>query len=80
MRAIEEGLPVIRATTNGISAVIRADGSLAASSPWRTAGRIATVLPSQAPPTIFSTWGRILPLTAAMLTFAALMLAWRFGD
>lgn len=77
MRAIEEGLPVIRATTNGISAVIRADGSIAASLPWRTAGRIETVLPGQAPATFFSARGNIPALTVSLLAFGALSLTGR---
>lgn len=72
MRAIEEGLPVIRATTNGVSAVVRADGSIADSLPWRTAGRVETLLPAQAAPTLFSEWGSIPPLSLSLLTLVVL--------
>ena len=39
LRAAEEGLPVLRATPTGISAVIDARGNVVKSLPWRTAGR-----------------------------------------
>ncbi|MEO7914905.1 MAG: apolipoprotein N-acyltransferase, partial [Novosphingobium sp.] len=50
LRAIEEGLPVLRATTNGISAVIDADGIVRASLPRMVAGRLdGTVPPAHVP-------------------------------
>ena len=65
LRAIELGLPVIRATQTGISAVIRADGSVAASIPSSSAGRINTTMPAPLPPTVYAKWGHTLPLTLA---------------
>jgi len=67
MRAIEEGLPVIRSTSTGISAVIRKDGSVAASLPLGTAGFIDTPLPPAGAPTLFSQWGHDLSLALAGL-------------
>ena len=54
LRAIEEGLPVIRATPTGISAVIDADGRMLHSLPLGTAGVIDARLPPAAPPTLFA--------------------------
>jgi len=67
LRAAEEGLPIIRSTPTGISAVIGADGRLLASLPWRNAGVIDADLPPPAAPTFFSRHGNVIPLTLAFL-------------
>ena len=61
LRAAEEGLPVVRSTPTGISAVIDADGRLLASLPWRTPGAIERPLPPAYAPTPFARYGNILP-------------------
>ncbi len=75
LRAVEEGLPIIRSTPTGISAVINPDGSLAQSLPHGVAGRIDMGLPKAAPPTFFSLYGNTIPLTLAgifiLLSFVA---------
>lgn len=67
LRAAEEGLPVIRSTPTGISAVVDADGRLLNALPWRTAGVIDTTLPLPKPPTFFARHGNVVPLTLAFL-------------
>ena len=68
LRAAEEGLPVIRATPTGISAVIDAKGEVVKSLPWRQAGVIDAVLPPAADgPPPFARFGNIIPLTLAFL-------------
>lgn len=67
MRAMEEGLPVIRATPTGISAIIDADGRILKSLPLGTAGRIDGVIPPAYTPTLFARFGNILPLAFAIL-------------
>jgi len=67
LRAAEEGMPVIRSTPTGISAVVDAKGNLLASLPWRTAGAIDADLPPAAAPTFFSGHGNVIPLTLAFL-------------
>ena len=67
LRAIEEGLPVLRSTPTGISAVIDAEGRLLHSLPWRSAGAIDARLPAPKPPTLFATAGNILPFLFALL-------------
>ena len=77
LRAAEEGLPVIRATPTGISAVINARGKVVQQLPWRTAGVIDAVLPpaaNAAPP--FARFGNLIPL---LLGFALLFGAIVFG-
>jgi apolipoprotein N-acyltransferase len=57
LRAIEEGIAVIRATPNGISALISPTGRLIASVPPHHAGVIDGVLPEPLPPTFFARHG-----------------------
>jgi apolipoprotein N-acyltransferase len=77
LRALEEGLPVLRSTPTGISAVVDADGHLLASLPWRTAGVIDTLLPAPKPPTLFARFGNLLPFAFALLLVAAALVAAR---
>jgi apolipoprotein N-acyltransferase len=79
LRAIEEGLPVIRATPTGISAVIDADGGIRASVPMYEAGRIDTALPLPHAPTLFARHGNALPVGFALLLLA-LAIAFRRRD
>jgi apolipoprotein N-acyltransferase len=71
LRAAEEGLPVIRATPTGISAVIDADGRLLKSLPWKTAGRIDTTIPAARAPTLFARAGNIIPVLFGFLLLIA---------
>ncbi|MGI8611541.1 MAG: apolipoprotein N-acyltransferase [Sphingomicrobium sp.] len=85
LRAAEEGLPVIRSTPTGISAIIDARGELVASLPWRTGGVIDGVLPAPAVgPTPFARAGNWIPLLLALaLIIAAIAvraIALRRGD
>jgi len=70
LRAIEEGLPVVRATPTGISAVIDADGRVLQSIPMHKAGRIDTELPPAHAPTLFARHGNMLPVGFALLLLA----------
>ncbi|SNT08305.1 Apolipoprotein N-acyltransferase [Sphingomonas laterariae] len=67
LRAIEEGLPIIRATPTGISAIIDARGRVVESLPWRTAGAIDGRLPAARAATPFSRAGNVFPLLFAGL-------------
>ena len=71
LRAAEEGLPILRATPTGISAVIDARGNVLNSLPWRTAGAIDAILPppaNSAP--LFALAGNIIPLLLGFLLIA----------
>ena len=70
LRAIEEGLPIVRATPTGISAVIDADGRIVESLPMHAAGRIDTFVPKAHAPTLFARYGNILPVGFALLLLA----------
>jgi apolipoprotein N-acyltransferase len=68
LRAAEEGLPVLRATPTGISAVIDGRGNVVKSLPWRTAGVIDAVLPPAAnSPPLFARFGNVIPLLLGFL-------------
>lgn len=57
MRAIEQGLPVVRAANTGISAVIDARGRVVASLALDSHGHIDARLPAALPPTAYSRIG-----------------------
>ncbi|WP_106640847.1 apolipoprotein N-acyltransferase [Allosphingosinicella vermicomposti] len=71
LRALEEGLPVLRATPTGISAVVDADGRILHSLGNGVAGVIDAPLPSAKAPTLFARLGNILPLAFALFIAAA---------
>ena len=70
MRAIEEGLPIARATPTGISAVIAADGRLLGSVPHRRAGAIEIPMPPALVPTLFSRIGNWMALFVGLALVA----------
>jgi apolipoprotein N-acyltransferase len=76
MRAIEEGVPILRATPNGISAVIDARGTIVASVGRHVAGIAEAPLPLALPPTLFARIGNAMAFFAALL-FVALAIAIR---
>src|SRR6185503_13733532 len=71
LRAAEEGIPVLRATPTGISAVIDGRGNVVKELGWRTAGVIDAMLPpaAKAPPP-FARFGNVIPL---LLAFALII-------
>jgi apolipoprotein N-acyltransferase len=75
MRAIEEGLPVIRATPTGISAIIDAQGRVLAAIPAETAGAIELPIPRAAAPTLFARAGNLMAvLIGIILALSAIAL------
>jgi apolipoprotein N-acyltransferase len=78
MRALEEGLPVVRATPTGISAIIDAQGQIVQSLPYEKPGSIAARVPAAHPPTLFARFGNAMPLTlGALLILIAVALGRR---
>jgi apolipoprotein N-acyltransferase len=79
LRAIEEGLPVIRSTPTGISAIIDANGRILQSLPLGKDGRIDAFLPRAKAPTFFARFGNFIPLAFAglLIVLALLPLAQR---
>jgi apolipoprotein N-acyltransferase len=78
LRALEEGLPVLRSTTNGISVVIDAAGVVRAHAGRHVAARLDGLVPQAAPPTWFSRAGNMLCLGMGLVLLAASALVlWR---
>ena len=79
LRAAEEGIPVLRATPTGISAVIDGRGNVVKQLPWRTAGVIDAVLPPAAlSPPLFARLGNLIPLLLGFaFIFAGIVLVRR---
>lgn len=71
MRAIEQGLPLLRAANTGISAVIDPTGRMVASLPLNEAGFIDAWLPTALPATLYSKVG---DWPVAALTFLVLFI------
>jgi apolipoprotein N-acyltransferase len=73
LRAIEEGLPILRSTPTGISAIIDADGRIAASVPMHQAGAAEVFVPRALPPTLFARLGNWMAgITATLLLILAI--------
>lgn len=74
MRAIEQGLPLIRAANTGISAVIDPKGRVTASLALNEAGYLDAALPAPASPTLYSRTGDLpwILLVLAGLTASVL--------
>jgi apolipoprotein N-acyltransferase len=74
LRAIEEGLPMVRAANTGISAVIDPSGRIVARLGLGIEGVLDADLPSALPPTVYARLGDI---PAAVIVAAALLLVVR---
>lgn len=78
LRAIEEGIPIIRATPTGVSAIIDARGQVVHALGLHRAGFLDAGLPPALPPTLFARLGNWAPL-ALMLLLLGAALALRKG-
>jgi len=73
LRAIEEGLPILRSTPTGISAIIDAHGRIVASAGMGEARAIEAPMPPALPPTLFAQAGNWLAfIVAGLLLLAAI--------
>jgi apolipoprotein N-acyltransferase len=77
MRAIEEGLPVLRSTTTGISAVIDARGVVRDHVAQHVARRVDGTVPAALAPTLFARLGHWLTLGWALLFLGGALIASR---
>lgn len=79
LRALEEGVPVIRSTPTGISAVVDADGRVLKSIAHHQAGHVDALLPKAHAATPFAQLGNMLPLALAgvLMLFAVALRAFR---
>lgn len=77
-RAVEEGLPLVRAANTGISAVVDPYGRVIARLGIGEQGILDSGLPAALAPTPFARWGELIPMIMAVLFLAlALCLACR---
>jgi apolipoprotein N-acyltransferase len=75
LRAIEEGLPIARATPTGVSAVIDPHGRVLSTIPRHRMGSLTAMLPGALRPTPYALGGEAIPvLLALLLTAAAIVL------
>ena len=80
LRAAEEGLPVLRATTTGISAVIDARGVVRDHIGRNVADRIDTLVPPPAAPTLFARLGHWLTLLWGIVLLGASLVVMRLRE
>lgn len=73
VRAVEEGLPLVRAANTGISAIIDPRGRITASLGLRLAGVVDGDLPQALPPTPYGRWGTLV--FVGLLVFAGVAAA-----
>lgn len=71
LRAVEEGLPLVRAANTGVSAVFDARGRTVAALGLTLTGVIAAPLPAALPPTPFSRAGVLIPFALALASAGA---------
>ncbi len=67
LRAIEQGLPMVRAANTGISAVIDPYGRVLKQLPLNSRGIIDQGLPQALPPTLYAGWGEMVTLILLVL-------------
>ncbi len=77
LRAIEEGVPILRSTTTGISAVIDASGGVRAFAAPHRAQRIDALVPPVHAATLFARFGNQVPLGWAVALLAIALVATR---
>ncbi len=75
VRAVEEGVPVIRAANTGVSAVIDANGRVVSRLGLGESGIIDAALPAVAPPTLYARAGDGPFWAAVVLAFILLVLS-----
>ena len=77
MRAVEEGLPLVRAANTGISVVFDAFGHEISRLGMEQTGVIVAPLPQALTPTIFARFGLLIPFVFAVVAFGLGMLPFR---
>lgn len=75
LRAIEQGLPMVRVANTGVSAMIDAKGQITGRIALNTAGFLDAPLPPVAPPTLYSRWGE-WPMVLLLLLLSTVLSVW----
>lgn len=76
LRAVEQGLPLIRVANTGVTAVVDARGRLVEALPFGTRGALDVRIPGSLPPTVYARWGD-LPVFLLLASLALLAFAGR---
>ena len=71
LRAVEEGMPLVRAANTGITGAFDARGREVARLPMNVPGEVAVALPGPDAPTPFSRQGLVIPALLALATCVA---------
>ena len=77
LRAVEQGLPLVRVANTGVSEVIDARGRVTAALPFGTAGFLDAALPGALPATQYARFGEIPVLLMLLGCAAALLFKFR---
>jgi apolipoprotein N-acyltransferase len=77
LRAVEQGLPLVRAANSGISAIVDSLGRVIGELPLDVEGVLDGGLPAPGPPTFYSRFGAIGPLAIWMALLLVCLLAKR---
>jgi apolipoprotein N-acyltransferase len=80
LRAIEEGLPVARATPTGISAIVDSRGRIVQQLPAHAAGLMQQRMPAADPPTLFARLGDWALLLTILLLGGLAFVAGRYKE
>ncbi|MFY0681074.1 MAG: apolipoprotein N-acyltransferase [Thalassovita sp.] len=75
LRAIEQGLPMIRVANTGVSAVIDAKGHTVKSLPLGRSGWIDAMIPAPDAPTVYSRFGDLISGLAILLMFLTVIVS-----
>lgn len=75
LRAIEQGLPMVRAANTGVAAMIDAHGTVVAQVPMGAPGAVDAPLPAALAPTPYARFGEKPALLLLVFTICALLLA-----
>ena len=71
LRAVEEGLPLVRVANTGISGVVDPYGRIVVRSKLNQAVALDSELPDALSPTLYAAWGNWVPLTLVLIILAA---------
>ena len=77
LRAVEQGLPLVRVANTGVTEVVDARGRVTASLPFGTAGYLDAVLPGPLPATPYARFGESPVLVLLGALFAAILVKGR---
>jgi apolipoprotein N-acyltransferase len=79
MRAVEEGLPLMRAANTGISAAFDARGHELGRLGMQQTGTLAVTLPGALPATLFARFGLWVPAMSVTVALGVGLMARRFA-